>query len=90
MYANKGNKTGLFQDIEDRDLVLAGGFHTDLGTGVFGKPFGQLLKTFGEGREAGLFVLGETVGVGNANTGIDPGFVDIKPTAVFADNFKRQ
>lgn len=65
--------------IEDRDPVPVGRFHTDFGTGVFGKPFGQLLKAFGEGREAGLLVLGKTVGVGNTDTGIYPGFVDIKP-----------
>ena len=51
----KGNKTGLFQDIEDGDPVLAGGFHTDFGAGVFGKPVRQLPQTFREGREAGLF-----------------------------------
>ena len=85
----EGNKTGFFKDIEDGDPVLAGGFHTDFGTGVFGKPAGQLPQTFGKGRKACLFVLGETVGVGNADTGIDPGFVDIKPTTFFTKNFEQ-
>ncbi len=34
----QGDKTGLFKDIKNRDPVLAGRFHADLGTGIFGKP----------------------------------------------------
>lgn len=34
----QSNKTGLFQDIKNRDPVLASGFHTDFSTGIFGKP----------------------------------------------------
>ena len=34
----QGDKTGLFKDIKNRDPVLASRFHTDFGTGIFGKP----------------------------------------------------
>lgn len=57
-------------------------------TGVFGKPYRQFFKNFGKGRETGLFALGETIGVGNFDTGIDQSFVDIKPTSVFTKDFK--
>lgn len=34
----QGDKTGLFEDVKNRDPVLASGFHADFGTGIFGKP----------------------------------------------------
>ena len=34
----QGDKTRVFEDVKNRDPVLAGGFHTDFGTGIFGKP----------------------------------------------------
>lgn len=79
----------LFQDIENRDPILAGGFHTDIRTIVFSKPIAQFLQPFCEGRETSLLVLGTVVGIGNANTGKDPCFVDVKPTAVFLDDFEQ-
>jgi len=38
----KGDETGFFKDIEDRDPVFSGRLHTDLEAGVFGKPVRQL------------------------------------------------
>ena len=87
----KGDKQPiLLQDIKDRDPVFAGGFHADVGTMVFCKPVRQLLQTFGKGREAGPLILGTTVCIGDSDTGIDPGFVDIEPTTVKTKNFERQ
>ena len=34
----QGDKTRVFEDVKNRDPVLAGGFHADLGTGIFSKP----------------------------------------------------
>lgn len=86
----KGNETGLLKDIEDRDPIFAGRLHTDLEAGVFGKPVSQLPQTFGKGREAGLPILCEAVGIGDSDACIDPGLVDVKPTAVFTKDFKSQ
>lgn len=86
----KGNETGFLKDVENGDPVFAGRLHADLETGVFGKPVRQLPKTFGEGREAGLLILCKAIGVGNPDACIDPGLVDVKPTAVFTKDFKSQ
>jgi len=80
----------LLQDIKNRDPVLTGRFHADIRTVVFGKPVTQLLQTFGKGRKAGFFILGTFQGISYADTGIDPGFVDVKTTTVIFENFKRQ
>ena len=80
----------LFQDIENGDPILAGRFHADVVAVVFCKPVTQLLQTFGKGREAGLPVFGTAFGIGNANAGIDPGFVDIKATTIEFKDFKGQ
>ena len=81
---------GVFQDIENGDPILAGRFHADVVAVVFCKPVTQLLQTFGKGREAGLPVFGTAFGIGNANAGIDPGFVDIKATTIEFKDFKGQ
>lgn len=86
----KSNTTGFFEDVKDWDPVLAGRFHTNFCTGVFGKPVGQLLKSLGKGREASLLVLSQSIGIGNADAGKDPGFVDIEATAVFTKDFKHE
>lgn len=86
----KGDKVGFLKDVEDRDPVFAGRLHADLRAGVSGKPVSQLPQTFGKGREAGLLILSKAVGVGNPDACIDPGLVDIKPTAVFTKDFKSQ
>ncbi len=39
----QGDPTGLFKDIEHRYPELTGGFYTNIGTVVFGKPVSQLL-----------------------------------------------
>ena len=57
---------------------------------VFGKPVTQLLQTFGKGRKASFFVLRTLKGIRDADTGIDPSFVDIKSATVIFKNFKRQ
>ena len=87
----KGNKEpGLFQDIENGDPVLTGRFHTNFKTVVFRKPVSQFPEPFGEGRETYLLILCSAVSVGNPDAGIDPCFVDIKPTTVFTKDFKSQ
>ena len=59
-------------------------------TVVFSKPITQLIESFSEGRKASLLILRTIIGIGNADTGIDSGFVDIKPTAIKFQDFKRQ
>ena len=86
----KGNKAGFFKDVENRDPVLAGRLHTDFGTGVFGKPVSQLFEAIRKGREAGLPILCVSIGVSDTDAGIDPGFVDIKSTTDFKEDFKSQ
>ena len=75
-------KVILFQDIKNRNPILASRFHTDISTIIFGKPVTQLLQTFGKGRKASLLILCTFVGIRNTNAGIDPSFVDIKSATV--------
>ena len=70
--------------------ILAGRFHTDFRTVILCKPITQFLQSFGKGRETSLFVIGSAVWIGDANASVDPGFVDIKSTAVKTKNFERQ
>ena len=87
----KGDKEpGLFQDVENSDPILAGRFHTNFKTMVFCKPVSQFPESFGKGGETSLLILRSAVRVSNPNAGIDPCFVDIKPTAVFTKDFKSQ
>ena len=72
----------LLEDVENRDPILTGRFHTNIGTVIFGKPITQLIQTFSKGRKASLLILCTIIGICNADTGIDPCFVDIKPTAI--------
>ena len=37
-----------------------------------------------------MLILRTSVGISNTNAGIDPSLVDIKPTAIVFENFKRQ
>lgn len=84
----KGDKAGFFQDVEDRDPILAGRFHTDFETGIFSKPSGQFVQPIGKGREAGLLILGTAIRIRDTDTGINPGFMDIKAATVFTKDFK--
>ena len=54
----------------------------------FASQSAKILQSIGKRGKASLFVLRPTVGVGNPDTGKNPGFVDIQPTAVFAENLK--
>jgi len=80
----------LLQDIKYWDPILAGRFHADIIAVVFSKPVTQLVQTFCKGRKASLLILCAFVGISNTDTGIDPGFVDIKSTAVVFENFKQK
>lgn len=40
--------------------------------------------------KAGLFILGMSIGIGNADAGIDPGFMDIETIAVVTKYFKHK
>ena len=64
-WMGKRDETGFFEDVEDRNPILAS-------------------------REAGLLILGATIGGSDTDAGIDPGLVDIKSTTVFTKDFKRQ
>jgi hypothetical protein len=79
------NIAGGFEDVEDGDPVFTGRFHADFSAFVLRKPFGQLFQTFCEGRKAGLLVFNTTALIGDTDTGIDPGLVNIQ-TAAFAAN----
>jgi hypothetical protein len=83
-------QTSLFQDIKNRDPILAGRFHANIFTAVLCKPFTQLIQTSCKGRKASLLVLCAITGISNADAGIDPSFVDIQSTAVIFDDFERQ
>ena len=54
------------------------------------KPDTQLMQTFRKGRKASLLIFNTIMGISNTDTCIDPCFVDIKSTAVFTNDFKRQ
>ena len=84
------NEAGLFEDVEDRDPILAGGFHADFRAVVLGKPGRQLPQSLGKRREAGLLVLCAAVHIGDSDTGIDPGLVDVESTAIFAKDFEHR
>ena len=47
-------------------------------------------EPFGKGRKAGLLILCTAIGIGNTDAGIDPGFVDVKATAVVTKDFKHR
>ena len=78
----------LLQDIENRDPVLAGRFHANILAVVFCEPVTQFIQPFRKGRKASLLILSTIVGISNTDTGIDPGFVDIKSTAIKFQDFK--
>ena len=87
----KGDKEPrFFRDIENRDSIFTRRLHTEFKTVVFCKPVSQFLKPFGKRRETSLLILSSAVCVGNPDAGIDPCFVDIKPTTVFTKDFKSQ
>jgi len=71
-------------------ISAQGRFHTNVRTVIFSEPVTQLMQSFGKGRKASLLIFGTAVGICDADTGKDPGFVDIKSTAVFTNNLKRQ
>ena len=80
----------LLQDIKYRDPILAGRLHANIITVVFCKPRTQFIQSFRKGRKTSLLILRTSVGISNTNAGIDPSLVDIKPTAIVFENFKRQ
>jgi len=86
----KGNKTRFFKDVEDRNPILAGRFHTDFRTVIFDKPVRQLSKPFRKGIKASLFIISTSVCISDSDTGINPGFVDIKTTTVITKDFEHR
>ena len=87
---SQSHQTGFFEDVEDGNPELAGRFHADFLAVVLVKPVGQLLQALGKGREASLKVLCAGICIGDADTGIDPGLVNIQTTAVFAEDFEHR
>jgi len=73
--------TGIFQNIEDRNPVFAGGFHTDLGTVVRKKPFFQNFEVRIEGGRPFLFISGHTGIVSRGNGSDHKFFVNVDATA---------
>ena len=57
--------------------------------GVLKKAIG-ILGNFRKRRETSLLIISSAVCIGNTDTSINPGFVDIKSTAIFTKDFKRQ
>ena len=80
----------FFRNIEHRDPVLTGGFHANKSTVVRGKPCSEFPQTSGERGKPLFLIFCITVCIGDADTGIDPGFVDIKSTAVETKDYKSQ
>jgi hypothetical protein len=89
-WARKGNKTGFFKDVEDRNPILTGRFHTNISTVIFWKVVRQLSKLFLKGREASLPIISTTVCISDSDTCIDPSFMDIKTTEIFSKDFKHR
>lgn len=86
----KSNPNVVFlKDIENRDPILTCRFHADINTVVFGEPITQFPQSFCKSRETSLLILCAVVGIGNADTGKDSSFVNIKSTAVFLDDFEQ-
>ena len=71
-------------------LVFAGRFHANVGTVIFSKPIIQFIQTFCKRIKSNLLIFCMTVGIRDADTGEDPGLVDIRSTAILTNNFKRQ
>ena len=79
---------GFLKDIKHRYPKLTGGFHTNIVTVVFGKPVSQFLQAFCKGGKASLLILCTSGWIGNSDTGVNSGLVNIQSTAVFAENLK--
>ncbi|KLU60591.1 hypothetical protein CEB3_c29740 [Peptococcaceae bacterium CEB3] len=82
--------TSKSKDVEYENPKLAGRFHTNFDTGEFRKPISQLSKALGKGREASLLILSTAICISKTDAGIDPGFVDIKSTAVSTKDFEQK
>jgi len=80
----------LFENVEYRDPVLASRFHAYIRTFVRGKPCGKFPQTSGERGKPLFLIFCPAVCISESNAGKDPGFVDIKPTAVKTKDFKSQ
>ena len=86
----KSNPEVVFlKDVENRNPVFAGRFHTNVRTVIFSKPITQLIQSFGKGRKASLFIFSTSVGIGNTDTSINPSFVNIKTTTIITNDLKR-
>ena len=83
----KNNRDICFlKNIKNRDPILAGRFHTNFSTVIFSKPVRQFLQSFRKRRETSLLIISSAVCIGNTDTSINPGFVDIKSTAIKTDS----
>ena len=87
---SKNDIACFLKDIEHRDPVFTGGFHAHVRTVIGGKSCGEFPQTSGERGESLFFVFCPAVGIGNTDTGKDPGFVDIKATTVETKDFESQ
>lgn len=72
----ENDTASLFEDVEDGNPVLTGGFHTDLNALILVQPLRKLPQTFGEGRETGFVVSCSSAGIGDADAGKDPSFCE--------------
>ena len=79
---------GILKNVEHGYPVLSCGLHADICTRVLCKPVSQPPQSVGKRGEASLLILCPSVCICDSNTGVNPCFVDIQPTAVFAENLK--
>lgn len=77
----------LFEDIEHGNPILACRLHAHLVAGIDVSHSSSSRSPWKRTR-AGLFVLRAAVGIGNADTGVNPSFVDIEFAAILAKDFE--
>ena len=77
-----------FESVEHWNPILAGRFHANFVAGIQGQPVVQIPEPLWEARKTLLLVFRPTVCIRDADASIDPCFVDIQSTAVFAMDFE--
>ena len=77
-----------FESVEHWNPILAGRFHANFVAGIQGQPVVQIPEPLWEARKMLLLVFRPTVCIRDADASIDPCFVDIQSTAVFAMDFE--
>ena len=87
----QGDKTGLFEDVKNRDPDTCQ--EDSIQTSVqeyLASQAAKSLRPLEKEEKRGLLILCTSIRIGNTDAGIDPGFVDVKATAVVTKNFKHR